>query len=56
MIPHHQGGVRMAQAAVRSEQPQVSRMAGAILTAQKAEIDLMRRMLAAPAVESRIAT
>ncbi|MEV4362501.1 DUF305 domain-containing protein [Nonomuraea sp. NPDC049625] len=47
MIPHHQGGVQMAQAAVQSEQPQVSRMAGAILAAQKAEIDLMRRMLAA---------
>ncbi|MGW0194273.1 DUF305 domain-containing protein [Nonomuraea sp. NPDC003201] len=47
MIPHHQGGVQMAQAAVQSKQPQVSRMAGAILAAQKAEIDLMRRMLAA---------
>ncbi|MEV6157084.1 DUF305 domain-containing protein [Nonomuraea sp. NPDC052129] len=47
MIPHHQGGVQMAQAAVQSEQPQVNRMAGAILAAQKAEIDLMRRMLAA---------
>jgi uncharacterized protein (DUF305 family) len=47
MIPHHQGGVQMARAAAQSEQPQVSRMAGAILASQKAEIDLMRRMLAA---------
>ncbi|MFG6194336.1 DUF305 domain-containing protein [Nonomuraea sp. JJY05] len=47
MIPHHQGGVQMAQAAVGSRQPQVRRMAGAVLAAQKAEIDLMRRMLAA---------
>ncbi|MGW3352795.1 DUF305 domain-containing protein [Nonomuraea rubra] len=47
MITHHQGGVQMAQAAQRSSQPQVRRMAGAILAAQNAEIGLMRRMLTA---------
>ncbi|MER6581292.1 DUF305 domain-containing protein [Nonomuraea sp. NPDC001023] len=47
MIPHHQGGVQMAQAAQGSGQPQVRRMASSILAAQKAEIELMRGMLAA---------
>ncbi|MEU8325180.1 DUF305 domain-containing protein [Nonomuraea sp. NPDC048881] len=47
MIPHHQGGVQMAQAAQGSGQPQVRRMARSILAAQKAEIELMRDMLAA---------
>ncbi|RSM98800.1 DUF305 domain-containing protein [Nonomuraea sp. WAC 01424] len=47
MIPHHQGGVQMAQAAQGSGQPQVRRMAGSILAAQKAEVELMRGMLAA---------
>ncbi|MGW2214295.1 DUF305 domain-containing protein [Nonomuraea sp. NPDC001684] len=47
MIPHHQGGVQMAQAAQGSGQPQVRRMARSILAAQKAEIELMRGMLAA---------
>ncbi|MFI6176347.1 DUF305 domain-containing protein [Nonomuraea sp. NPDC051191] len=47
MIPHHQGGVQMAQAAQGSGQPQVKRMASSILAAQQAEIELMRGMLAA---------
>jgi uncharacterized protein (DUF305 family) len=48
MIPHHQGGVQMAQAAVNAtDQPQVRRLAASIVAAQNSEIDLMKRMLAA---------
>ncbi|MFG1697133.1 DUF305 domain-containing protein [Nonomuraea sp. NPDC049309] len=48
MIKHHQGGAEMASAALRlSDQPQVSQLAEAIVTSQRAETDLMRRMLTA---------
>ncbi len=46
MIPHHQAGVMMAEAAIqKSSDPQVVKLAGAIRTAQLAEIDQMRQML-----------
>ena len=47
MIPHHQAGVRMAAAALgESTDSQVVRLAKAIRTAQLAEIEQMRQMLA----------
>lgn len=47
MIPHHQGGVDMARAALeRVEQPQVRRFAEAVVRAQQAEITVLERMLA----------
>lgn len=46
MIPHHQAGVMMAEAAIqKSDDPQVVKLANAIRTAQLAEIDQMRQML-----------
>lgn len=46
MIPHHQAGVRMAQAVIgMSDDPRVVQLARAIRDAQKAEIDQMRQML-----------
>lgn len=46
MIPHHQAGVMMAEAALqKSSDPQVVKLADAIRTAQLAEIDQMRQML-----------
>jgi uncharacterized protein (DUF305 family) len=46
MIPHHQGGVQMAQAALNATgQPQVRRLATSLVAAQSSEIDLMKRML-----------
>lgn len=46
MIPHHQAGVMMAEAAIqKSSDPQVVKLANAIRTAQLAEIDQMRQML-----------
>lgn len=47
MIPHHQAGVMMAEAVIqKSDDPQVVKLANAIRTAQLAEIDQMRQMLA----------
>ncbi|WP_371786506.1 DUF305 domain-containing protein [Streptosporangium subroseum] len=47
-IPHHRGGVQMAQAALNAtDQPQVRRLAASIVAAQNSELDLMRRMLTA---------
>ncbi|MBP2706179.1 DUF305 domain-containing protein [Microbispora sp. RL4-1S] len=48
MIAHHRGGVDMARAVLRSgDDGRVRRLAGAIVTAQAAEISLMERMLSA---------
>ena len=47
MIPHHQGGVEMAQIALDQVQaPQVRDLAQAIVTAQEAEITVLEQMLA----------
>jgi uncharacterized protein (DUF305 family) len=47
MITHHQAGVTMAEAALeRAGEPQVRTLAGAIVTGQQSEIDLMRQLLA----------
>lgn len=47
MIPHHQGGVEMARAAVEgAEQPQVVRLAQAVVSSQRAEITVLEQMLA----------
>lgn len=47
MIPHHQGGVEMAEyAAERAETPAVRRLAASIVAAQEAEIQLLEEMLA----------
>lgn len=47
MIAHHEGGVDMAEAVLaRTDVPQVVTLARGIETAQLAEIDLMRGMLA----------
>lgn len=47
MIPHHVGGVEMAEVAVdRATQPQVRRLAEAIVASQVAEITLLEQMLA----------
>ncbi|MAS53893.1 MAG: DUF305 domain-containing protein [Pimelobacter sp.] len=46
MIPHHQAGVMMAEAAIqKASDPQVVTLANAIRTAQLAEIEQMRQML-----------
>ncbi|MFD7782259.1 DUF305 domain-containing protein [Streptomyces nojiriensis] len=46
MIPHHQGGVAMAQAAVKqARDPQVKALAEGIVRAQQSEVDLMTQML-----------
>ena len=46
MIPHHQAGVMMAEAAIqKSSDPQVVKLADAIRTAQLAEIQQLRQML-----------
>lgn len=48
MIPHHQAGVAMAQvAADRATDPDVRRLAQAIVGSQRAELDVLRDMLAA---------
>lgn len=47
MIPHHRGAVQMARYALEeAEQPQVRAMARKIASAQRAEIRLLRSMLA----------
>lgn len=47
MIPHHQGGVMMAQyAATRAESPDVRRLAQTMVDSQTAEITAMQQMLA----------
>ncbi|WP_328967462.1 DUF305 domain-containing protein [Streptomyces sp. NBC_00239] len=46
MIPHHQGGVAMAEAAEKqAKNPQVKALAGGMVRAQQSEIDLMTSML-----------
>jgi uncharacterized protein (DUF305 family) len=46
MIAHHEGGVRMAEAAIRlAHQPEVLELAHKIVTAQQSEISLMQGML-----------
>lgn len=47
MIPHHLGGVEMAEAALEQDlEPQVQRLAEAVVAAQSAEIDVLTEMLA----------
>ena len=47
MIPHHRGGVKMAQAILqRSQRPEVLAMAQSIVKAQEGEIALMQALLA----------
>ncbi|WP_225754552.1 DUF305 domain-containing protein [Actinotalea sp. Marseille-Q4924] len=47
MIPHHQGGVEMAEyAATEASTPAVRRLASSIVTAQEAEMVLLEEMLA----------
>ena len=47
MIDHHQGGVLMADAVLAStKQPQVRRLAAAIASSQRAEIEQMTQLLA----------
>lgn len=47
MIRHHEGGSAMAQAGLdRGEQPVVRRLAEAILTSQRSEVDAMQALLA----------
>jgi uncharacterized protein (DUF305 family) len=47
MIAHHRGGVLMADAVLRTtEQPQVRRLATAIASSQRAEIEQMTQLLA----------
>ncbi|WP_307793634.1 DUF305 domain-containing protein [Actinotalea soli] len=46
MIPHHRGGVEMAEVALeRAQQPEVVRLAESIVVAQEAEIAVLERML-----------
>lgn len=46
MIPHHRGGISMAQAILtRTQRPEVRAMADAIINAQKSEIALMQELL-----------
>jgi uncharacterized protein (DUF305 family) len=45
MIKHHEGAIFMAEDVVDSENPEVSDLAKAIISAQKSEIALMRTMI-----------
>lgn len=48
MIRHHRAGVDMAEAALDlAERPEVRQLAAAIVTSQRAEIDLMQQLLEA---------
>lgn len=48
MIDHHRGGVAMAEAALaRTDHDEVRRLATAMVTAQRSEIDAMRALLGA---------
>ena len=47
MIPHHQAAVPMAEAVLKeTDRPEVRQLAGAIVASQKAEIEVMRDLLA----------
>jgi uncharacterized protein (DUF305 family) len=47
MIPHHEGGLEMADAVLaRTDVPQVTTLADGIRRAQQAEIAVMRQLLA----------
>lgn len=47
MIPHHEGGVEMAELAVdRAARPEVRTLASSIVTSQRAEIAVLEEMLA----------
>ena len=46
MIPHHQGAIPMSDAVLeRTDRPEVKRLAEAISTSQKSEIEMMQEML-----------
>lgn len=46
MIPHHQAAVPMAKAALdESDRPEVEQLAGAVVSSQKGEIEIMQKML-----------
>jgi uncharacterized protein (DUF305 family) len=46
MIAHHEGGIEMADAVLTTtEQPQVRRLATAIASSQRAEVEQMTQML-----------
>ena len=48
MIPHHQGAVDMAKAALlATDDPEIRNLAQSIIVEQQYEIDLMKRLLAA---------
>ncbi|MDQ4128296.1 MAG: DUF305 domain-containing protein [Actinomycetota bacterium] len=47
MIPHHRAAVPMAEAVLQeTDRPEVRRLASAIIASQKAEIEVMRELLA----------
>jgi uncharacterized protein (DUF305 family) len=45
MIKHHEGAIDMAEMAIDSKNQEVSSLANAIITAQRAEIERMRELL-----------
>ena len=50
MIPHHQGAIDMAKAALLvTKDPRIRNLAQSIITEQQYEIELMRTLLAEPA-------